>query len=120
MCVGGQTKGKVERPFFYVETNLLNGRTFRSLEHLNEVTAWWLASVADVRVHRETKQRPIDRHAEERPHLIALPATPYDVSHGLYTAWSTSRATSSTGRIATRCPGVTSARRCRCASPRRN
>jgi transposase len=74
-----QTKGKVERPFWYVEGNLLNGRTFRTLEHLNEVTAWWLAHVADVRVHRETKQRPIDRHAEERPHLIALPATPYDV-----------------------------------------
>src|SRR5271157_5574061 len=75
-----QTKGKVERPFWYVETNLLNGRTFRTLEHLNEVTAWWLGHVADVRVHRETKQRPIDRHAEERPHLIALPATPYDVA----------------------------------------
>jgi transposase len=75
-----QTKGKVERPFWYAETNLLNGRTFRTLEHLNEVTAWWLADVADVRVHRETKQRPLDRHAEERPHLIALPAAPYDVA----------------------------------------
>jgi hypothetical protein len=74
-----QTKGKVERPFWYVETNLLNGRTFRTLEHLNEVTAWWLAHVADVRVHRETRQRPLDRHAEERPHLLALPATPYEV-----------------------------------------
>jgi hypothetical protein len=51
-----------------------------SLEHLNEVTAWWLGYVADVRVHRETGQRPIDRHAEERPHLIALSATPYDVA----------------------------------------
>jgi transposase len=75
-----QTKGKVERPFWYVESNLLNGRTFRTLEHLNEVTAWWLTHVADVRVHRETKQRPIDRHAEEQPHLLALPATPYDVA----------------------------------------
>jgi transposase len=75
-----QTKGKVERPFWYVETNLLNGRTFRTLEHLNDVTAWWLTHVADVRVHRETRQRPLDRHAEERPHLIALPATPYDVA----------------------------------------
>jgi transposase len=75
-----QTKGKVERPFWYVETNLLNGRTFRTLAHLNEVTAWWLAQVADVRVHRETRQRPLDRHAEERPHLLPLPATPYDVA----------------------------------------
>lgn len=79
-----ETKGKVERPFHYVETSLLNGRTFRSLEHLNEVTAWWLAEVADVRVHRQTKQRPIDRHAAEQPHLIPLPATPYEVAEVLY------------------------------------
>jgi transposase len=79
-----QTKGKVERPFWYVETNLLNGRTFRTLAHLNEVTAWWLANVADVRVHRETKQRPLDRHAEERPHLLPLPAAAYDVALVVY------------------------------------
>ena len=75
-----QTKGKVERPFFYAEQSLLNGRTFRSLEHLNEVAAWWLAEVADVRIHRETKQRPLDRHAEELPHLLPLPAAPYHVA----------------------------------------
>lgn len=80
----GQTKGKVERPFYYAETNLLNGRTFRSLEHLNEVTAWWLTHVADVRIHRETRQRPIDRHAEERPHLLPLPAAPYDAAIVVY------------------------------------
>jgi len=79
-----QTKGKVERPFFYVETSLLNGRTFRSLEHLNEVTAWWLAEVADVRIHRQTKMRPIDRHAEERSRLGPLPARPYDPSEVVY------------------------------------
>ena len=49
-----QTKGKVERKFFYVATSLLNGRTFDTLAHLNEVTAWWLANVADVRRLRET------------------------------------------------------------------
>ena len=79
-----QTKGKVERPFGYVESSLLGGRTFRSLEHLNETTAWWLAEVADVRVHRQTKARPIDRHAEERPHLIPLPAQPFDAAEVVY------------------------------------
>jgi hypothetical protein len=74
----------VERPFYYVETNLLNGRTFRSLEHLNEVTVWWLANVADVRLHRETGQRPLDRHAAERPHLLPLPAAPYGVDSVAY------------------------------------
>jgi len=79
-----QTKGKIERQFDYVEKNLLNGRTFRSLEHLNEVTAWWLAEVADVRVHRGTGKRPIDLYAEEQPHLIALPAVPYEVADVVY------------------------------------
>src|SRR5262249_8880670 len=78
------TKGKVERPFRYVETNLLNGRTFRTLEHLNEVTAWWLAEVADVRVHRETKQTPQLLHQHEQPHLIPLPARPYEVAPVAY------------------------------------
>jgi transposase len=79
-----QTKGKVERPFYYVETSLLNGRSFRTREHLDEITAWWLAEVADVRIHRQTRQRPLDRHAEERPHLVPLPARPFDPSEVEY------------------------------------
>lgn len=79
-----RTKGKVERPFHFVETSLLNGREFRSLEDLNEVTAKWLAEVADVRVHRETKRRPVDLHAEELPYLIPLPDKPYDTAEVVY------------------------------------
>jgi transposase len=81
-----QTKGKVERPFHYVETNLLNGRTFCSLEHLNETTLHWLAEAADVRVHRQTQRRPRDLHAEELPHLLPLPANPYDAAEVVYRA----------------------------------
>ena len=79
-----QTKGKVEKPFQYVAGNLLNGRTFTSLEHLNQMTAQWLAEIADVHLHRETKRRPIDLYEEERPHLLALPARPYDTARVLY------------------------------------
>ncbi|HWG41836.1 MAG TPA: IS21 family transposase [Gemmataceae bacterium] len=79
-----QTKGKVERPFQYVESNLLNGRTFSSLEHLNQTTQHWLANTADLRVHRETRKRPIDAHAEELPHLLPLPAAPYDTARFVY------------------------------------
>ena len=74
----------MERPFYYVETNLLCGRDFRNLEQLNEVTAWWLAQRADVRVHSETGQRPVDRHAEELPYLLPLPAQPYDLAQVVY------------------------------------
>jgi len=79
-----QTKGKVERPFQYVENNLLNGRTFTSLEHLNEMAMRWLAETADVRVHREIKRRPIDLFEEEKPHLLGLPPQPYDTAQVLY------------------------------------
>jgi transposase len=79
-----RTKGKIERPFSYAEHSLLNGRTFQSLEHLNEVTRWWLAQVSDVHLHRTTKQRPIDRHAEELPYLISLPARAFDPSPVVY------------------------------------
>lgn len=79
-----QTKGKVERPFYYVETNLLNAREFRSLAHLNELTRHWLTHTADVRIHRQTGKRPLDLHAEEAPRLLALPANPYDTAEVVY------------------------------------
>lgn len=79
-----QTKGKVERPFQYIEGNFLNGRSFHSLEHLNQCLAQWLAEVADVRIHRETQRRPVDLHAEELPCLVPLPAQPYDTAEVVY------------------------------------
>src|ERR1017187_239046 len=74
----------VERRFAYVESSLLGGRSFRSLEHLNETTVWWLAEVADVHVHRQTKARPVDRHVEEQPHLLPLPRRLFDASEVVY------------------------------------
>ena len=38
----------------------------------------------DVRLHQETKGRPIDLFAQEKPHLLALPARPYDTAQVLY------------------------------------
>jgi hypothetical protein len=79
-----QTKGKVERKFFYVETSLLNGRTFETLAHLNEVTAWWLTNVADVRLLRDFKESPGTRHERERSELLPLPASDFDTALVVY------------------------------------
>jgi transposase len=79
-----QTKGKVERRFFYVETSLLNGRTFETLEHLNEVTAQWLHTVADVRGLRDWRETPRQRHQREQPHLLPLPACDFDTALVVY------------------------------------
>jgi transposase len=113
-----QTKGKVERPFQYVETNLLNGRTFRTLAHLNEVAAWWLTDVADVRLHAQTKKSPRELYDQERPRLICRPR-PMTCTRWC-TGSSTAMATSSTAKIAIPCPGNKSAGPCRCASPTRS
>jgi len=51
---------------------------------LNEVTAHRLANTADVRIHQETKRRPLDLYQEEKPHLLPLPAHPYDTALVLY------------------------------------
>ncbi len=59
---------------------MFNGRTFSSLEQLNQTTAWWLAHVADVRVLRAFGKTPLQLHQEELAHLIPLPAQAYDVA----------------------------------------
>lgn len=79
-----QTKGKVERKFFYVETNLLNGRTFETLAHLNDVTAWWLAQVADVRCLRDFRESPRERSEREKSQLLPLPACDFDTALVVY------------------------------------
>jgi transposase len=79
-----ETKGKVERQFQLIEGNLLNGRTFSSLQHLNETAAWWLAHVADIRQHKTTRRTPLDLFQEELPHLLPLPAKPYDTAEVVY------------------------------------
>jgi transposase len=79
-----QTKGKVERQFHFVETSLFNGRTFEALEHLNEVTAQWLQSIADVRTLRDFKESPLERHVVEQPHLLALPTCDFDTAQVVY------------------------------------
>lgn len=79
-----RTKGKVERYFRYVQESLLAGRDFRSLAHLNEVTAWWLDNVADVRVQGTTGQTPRQRHAEEATRLLPLPACDFQADLVVY------------------------------------
>src|SRR6202043_3308856 len=44
----------------------------------------WLADIADVHLHRETKRRPIDLYEEEKSHLLSLPARAYDTAQVFY------------------------------------
>jgi transposase len=60
-----QTKGKVESGVKYVKRNALAGRRFGSWEALNTSLEQWAVTVADVRVHGTTHERPRDRFARE-------------------------------------------------------
>jgi transposase len=71
---------KIERPFYYLETNFLNGRKFMDPEDLKKQLLEWLQQHNDQRVHRTTGQKPIDLFRQEHSYLQALPARQYDTS----------------------------------------
>jgi transposase len=65
-----QTKGKVESGVKYFRRNFLPGRRFVDDLDFGEQLAEWVTTIADVRVHGTTHERPCDRFAREQPHLI--------------------------------------------------
>lgn len=67
-----QTKGKVERPFFYLENHFIKGRTFTHFEDLSR-KLFDFSCELDIMTHCTTGFRPIDRFEEEKELLIQLP-----------------------------------------------
>jgi transposase len=82
-------KGKVERVFQHVEGHCLRAREFRDLAHLNEHAEWWMSHVSDPHRHGTTRQTPLERFADEAPHLLPLPPRPYDTAEVGYRLVST-------------------------------
>jgi len=73
-----RTKGKVERPIRYLRESFVYARDFVSDEDLNDQATIWLSRVANVRRHRTTKERPLERFAEtEQAALLMLAGRPY-------------------------------------------
>jgi transposase len=71
-------KGKVERPFRYIDENFCNGRTFTSRHAFREGLAWWRDAHAMRRPHPVTKRTLAEMLDEEQPYLQTLPRVPYD------------------------------------------
>ena len=67
-------KGRVERPFSYVENNFLAGRTFSDWSDLNAQARAWCQDVANAKVKRVLGMSPQAAYLMEKPHLRALPA----------------------------------------------
>ncbi|MDE0626325.1 MAG: IS21 family transposase, partial [Bryobacterales bacterium] len=71
-------KGKVERPIRYIRDSFFYGRTFVNDEDLNEQASRWAEETANVRRHRTTGERPVDRfERDERQALRPLACRPY-------------------------------------------
>jgi len=51
---------KIERPFYYLEKNFLNSRSFINRDDLRKQLREWLLQVNDQRIHRTTGKKPID------------------------------------------------------------
>ena len=74
-----ETKGKIERPFQYVEGNLLCGREFQDLDDLRACARWWMREKSDIHRHETTGRPPLELFLEqELPALTRLPLHPYD------------------------------------------
>jgi len=71
-----QTKGKVESGVKYFRRNFLPGRTFVDHADFQDQLGEWTTTIADVRVHGTTHERPIDRFARERALLLPLSSRP--------------------------------------------
>jgi transposase len=66
-------KGRVERPFYYVETNFLAGRIFTDWQDLNQQALNWCQNVANQKYKQALGMTPETAYIQEKPSLIPLP-----------------------------------------------
>jgi transposase len=73
-----QTKGKVERPIYYIRDNFVYARDFLDDAHLDAERERWQERTANVRVHATTRERPRERFERDERHVLqALAERPY-------------------------------------------
>src|SRR5258708_17395315 len=76
----GNEKGRVESGVGYVKKNFLHGLELTDFSTIHAAAQVWLDTIANVRIHGETQQRPVDLLAQERPRLRPLNPHPYDIA----------------------------------------
>jgi len=76
----GNEKGRVENGVGYVKKNFLAGLELPDFSALNPAARQWLDTVANVRLHSETREKPVQAWHTERPYLSSLPMHPFDIA----------------------------------------
>jgi len=67
-------KGRIERPYSWIEHNFLPGRTFRDFDDLNRQLLAWCREVANQKPKRVLGCAPEAAYVMEKPYLQCLPA----------------------------------------------
>jgi transposase len=68
-----QTKGKIERPFFFLEQQFIKGNGFADFAALQQGIERFQAEELDLAIHATTQESPLARFAQEREALTPLP-----------------------------------------------
>lgn len=72
------SKGKIERPFQYIEADFIRDHIFVDIDDLNRRYVEWLDKTANQRVHGTTGKAPDALWEQERPTLLPLPEKEYE------------------------------------------
>ena len=70
------SKGKVEKPFDYLENHFIKGNSFESFTHFIKELKKFQTEVNE-RIHGSTKQPPAELSEQEKHSLMSLPETRY-------------------------------------------
>jgi len=76
----GNEKGRVENAVGYIKQNFLGGLNIPDFSAVNPAVREWLDTVANIRVHGATREKPVERFKAEKAAMRPLPEMPYDVS----------------------------------------
>jgi len=76
----GNEKGRVENAVGYVKKNFLAGLDIPDFAAIHPAAGHWLNTIANVRVHGATRDKPIELFQKEKPYLSPLPSNPFDVA----------------------------------------
>ena len=76
----GNEKGRVENGVGYVKKNFLCGLELTDLAAVQAAGTLWMETVANVRIHESTHERPMDRFEQERTLLKPLNPNGFDLA----------------------------------------
>jgi len=72
-------KGRVEHGVGYVKRNFLAGLELPDFHAINPAATHWCDTIANIRIHGETRRKPSEVFNEEKAMLLPLPPHPYDI-----------------------------------------